>query len=404
LQLNLQNLPRTIWWEVDQSTGLAGVCLIDQTRLPLVGDVLQCQTLAGVEQAIESLAVRGAPALGVAAALAIAVWSHNESQEQDAVSYQKALVAAAQRISAVRPTAVNLSWGAARVIDFSDRLIQDNPDLSIKQIKNSTEEFAVSLINADETVNRAIGKNGASLIAPSSNIMTICNAGSLATAYYGTALGVVYSAAAENKIEHVWSCETRPVGQGARLTVWELMTVGIPCTLIADAMAASFMANGWVDAVLVGADRIAANGDTANKIGTLNLAILADYFKIPFYVCAPRSTIDLNIANGSEIKIEHRDPRELSGFNASGIILPKDEQQQKALDMLTVNGQTILDFKHGAQMQLERKGAAYSLDAWFAQVPPNTSVYNPAFDVTPAKLITAIITDQDIFRAPFNLK
>jgi methylthioribose-1-phosphate isomerase len=163
------------------------------------------------------------------------------------------------------------------------------------------------------------------------------------------------------------------------------------------------MANGWVDAVLVGADRIAANGDTANKIGTLNLAILAQHYNIPFYVCAPGSTIDPNTLSGTEITIEQRDPRELSGFNASGIIIPQSQQQQAALDALTAEGEGSLEFKHGAQLQLTRKGGAYALDSWFAQIPPNTQIYNPAFDITPANLITAIVTDKTVHRPPYSL-
>ena len=400
MPVNLSNLPRSIWWDTDPVDGVAGVYLIDQTRLPLQGDVLCCRTLEGVRTAVESLALRGAPALGVGAAMAVALWSENESKATSAEEWLAGIDLAAQRIAEARPTAVNLAWGAKRVRDVAHDLIREN--VSLSKAKEAIVELAKQMAADDEAINRAIGANGAPLLMPKSRVLTHCNAGSLATAFFGTALGVIYTAFDQGRIDHVWSCETRPLNQGARLTTWELMCAGIPCTLIADDMAASVMAQGWVDAILVGADRICANGDTANKVGTLGLAILAQHFAIPFYVCAPTSTIDRSLADGSQIPIEQRDPRELAGFTATGIITPQDALSTSALDMLTSEGSRELAFKAGHQMIVERKGGAYAFDAWFRTTPPGVDVYNPAFDVTPARLITSIITEQGVYK-PGNL-
>ena len=394
--LNLSNLPRTIWWEVDPDDGIAGVYLIDQTRLPLRGDVLCCRALEGLEIAIQSLALRGAPALGVGAAMAVALWSENESRAQAVGEWLAGVDAAAQRIAAARPTAVNLSWGARRAQEFAHAQVDGGASLG--DAKAALVRFAQQMAADDEACNRAIGANGAALVAPKSRLLTHCNAGSLGTAYFGTALGVVYTAFEQGKVEQVWVDETRPLNQGARLTAWELTRAGVPCVLIADNMAASVMAQGWVDAVLVGADRICANGDTANKIGTLGLALMAREYAIPFYVCAPTSTIDFSLKDGSQIPIEQRDPQELLGFTASGVLLPDDSVSSAALDALTADGPRNLDFKVGHQMVLERKGGAYAFDAWFKTTPPKLQAYNPAFDVTPAKLITSIITENGIYK------
>ncbi|MDR3307516.1 MAG: S-methyl-5-thioribose-1-phosphate isomerase, partial [Coriobacteriales bacterium] len=268
-------------------------------------------------------------------------------------------------------------------------------------LKAAVVQFAQDMLAEDEECNRAIGAHGAPLLKQGARVLTHCNAGSLATAFYGTALGVVYTAFGQGAVEHVWVTETRPVNQGARLTTWELMAAGVPCALITDSMAATVMAQGWVDAVLVGADRIAVNGDTANKIGTLSLAILAQHYGIPFYVCAPRSTIDPTLPNGSGILIEQRDPRELEGFNASGVILPGDAHTTQALDLLTSEGERELKLKNGHAMQLTRKGGGYGFDAWLRTTPPQVQAYNPAFDVTPARLITAIITNEGVHYPPF---
>ncbi|MDR3036802.1 MAG: S-methyl-5-thioribose-1-phosphate isomerase [Coriobacteriales bacterium] len=399
-QLDLSNLPRTIWWEVDASDGIPGVYLIDQTRLPLQGDVLCCRTLEGVEMAVKTLALRGAPALGVGAAMAMALYSENESTATTTEDWLQGIDKAAERIGAARPTAVNLAWGAQRARDHAHEVVAAGSPLA--EAKEALVAFAQQMAATDEATNRAIGANGAALIAPKSRVLTHCNAGSLGTAYFGTALGVIYTAFEQGKLEHVWVDETRPLGQGARLTAWELMRVGVPCVLIADSMAASVMAQGWVDAVLVGADRICANGDTANKIGTLGLALLARHYAIPFYVCAPTSTIDRTLKDGSLIPIEQRDPRELTGFTASGIITPNDALATQAFDILTAQGAHDITFKTGHQMTVERKGGAYRFDAWFQTTPPQIQVYNPAFDVTPANLITSIITEHGVYK-PDNL-
>jgi methylthioribose-1-phosphate isomerase len=395
-QADISNLPRSIWWDVDPADGIAGVYLIDQTRLPLQGDVLCCRALAGVETAIKTLALRGAPALGVGAAMAVALWSENESAASSTDEWLAGIDAAAQRIGEARPTAINLSWGAEQARAFAHETVEQGSSLAAA--KEALVAFAQQMASNDEATNRAIGAAGAPLLAPGSRVLTHCNAGSLATAWFGTALGVIYTAFEQGKIEHVWACETRPLNQGARLTVWELMCAGVPCALIADSMAASVMAQGWVDAILVGADRICANGDTANKIGTLGLALMADHYAIPFYVCAPSSTIDRSLANGSQIPIEQRDPRELEGFVASGIITPDDATVASALDLLTAEGPRALSFKAGHQMTVERKGGAYAVDAWFRTTPPQVEAYNPAFDVTPARLITAIITENGVHK------
>jgi methylthioribose-1-phosphate isomerase len=447
-QIELTNIPRSIWWDVDETDGLAGVYLIDQTRLPLQGDVLCCRTLEGVEVAVQTLALRGAPALGVGAAMAIAVWSENESTATTIDEWLTGIDAAAQRISQARPTAVNLAWGAERTRAFAHDYVTSPPDfvhnyvtsppdyvaqhrhpepqakdpaatvctdtdvavmppdatapLDLAAAKAALVAFAQQMAADDEATNRALGANGAPLILPGSRVLTHCNAGSLATAYFGTALGVIYTAFEQGKIEHVWVDETRPLNQGARLTSWELLRAGVPCVTIADNMAASVMAEGWVDAILVGADRICKNGDTANKIGTLGLALMAKHYAIPFYVCAPESTIDRTLSEGSKIPIEQRDPRELAGFTASGVITPDDAVSAQAFDALTAQGARHIAFKAGHEMVLDRKGGGYSFDAWFRTTPPQAQFYNPAFDVTPANLITAIITEKGVYKPTFS--
>jgi methylthioribose-1-phosphate isomerase len=328
--------------------------------------------------------------------MAVALWSENESAATSTDEWLAGIDIAAARIGAARPTAVNLSWGAERARVFAHETIARGETLAAA--KEALVAFAQQMAADDEATNRAIGAAGAPLLMPGSRVLTHCNAGSLGTAYFGTALGVVYTAFEQGKIEHVWACETRPLNQGARLTTWELMCAGVPCALITDSMAASVMAQGWVDAVLVGADRICVNGDTANKIGTLGLALLAHHYAISFYVCAPSSTIDRSLANGSQIPIEQRDPRELAGFTATGLITPDDAATVQALDLLTAEGDRALSFKAGHQMVIGRKGGAYAFDAWLATTPPQVEIYNPAFDVTPARFITAIITENGIHK------
>jgi len=390
----VSDIPRTLWWG-ESEEGAPAVLLIDQTRLPLQGDVLMCHSYDGVCMAIRSLAVRGAPALGVAAAFALALWSETEGAEfTDTNDYLYRLSEVVDEVVATRPTAVNLAWGAERIRS----LAIGNADLPVEQLRELVLKEAQDMSTEDEDRNRKIGEYGAELLSENSKILTHCNAGSLATAFFGTALGVIFTAHEQGKIEHVWVDETRPVNQGGRLTAWELRVAGVPSALIADNMAASVMRNGWVDAVIVGADRICANGDTANKIGTYALAVLAKEHGIPFYVAAPSSTIDLTLGEGSQIQIEERDPRELEGFTVSGFFEPDSPEASRAFDLLTEKGPYEVPLTKGHQMVLERKGGAFSFDAWFKMTPPGVEIYNPAFDVTPGEYITAFITERGVVR------
>lgn len=390
--MGIENIPRTIWWGVDEADGSEAVFMIDQTRLPLQGDLLVCRTADAVALAIKTLAVRGAPALGVAAALALAVWTVNESTDTDVETFLGSLDEVSERVAAARPTAVNLRWGAERI----RRLAHNNAALPLDELKELIVEEAGLMQEEDEARNRKIGAHGAELLPQGAKVLTHCNAGSLATVYYGTALGVVFSAYEQGKIEHVWVDETRPVNQGGRLTAWELQRANIPSTLICDSMAASVMRNGWVDAVIVGADRICANGDTANKIGTYGLAVLCKEHGIPFYVAAPSSTVDLTLENGELIEIEQRDPREVEGVTVSGTFAPNSPDSSRAFDLLTSQGPYEFDMAKGHQMIVTRKGGAYAFDAWMRNTPPGVDVYNPAFDVTPSQYITAIITENGV--------
>ncbi|MBN2841316.1 MAG: S-methyl-5-thioribose-1-phosphate isomerase [Coriobacteriia bacterium] len=391
--VSLGNIPPTIWWEDGT------VRMIDQSRLPLVGDLLVCNTYEGVCTAISGMAVRGAPALGVAAALAVALWSETDGADiSDLGTYLETLDRVADEIAATRPTAVNLMWGAERMKRFA----RANAEAGLDALRPLILEEALRIRAEDEERNRAMGEHGATLFEAGSRILTHCNAGSLATAYFGTALGVIFTAHAEGKVAQVWVDETRPVLQGARLTAWELRMAGVPFKLITDNMAASIMRRGLVDAVIVGADRIAANGDVANKIGTYGLAVLCKEHGIPFYVAAPSSTVDLTLETGDEIVIEERDEREVTGVTVSGVIEPRTSIETKALDALTEAGPYALGMTKGHQMQLVRKGGAYQFDAWMRIAPPGIEVYNPAFDVTPAAYVTAIITERGVARAPYG--
>ncbi len=386
--MTIDNIPRTIWWEDGK------VYLIDQTRLPLQGDVLVCNTYDGVCLAIKTLAVRGAPALGVAAALALALWTATDGAELETVEeYLDGLDEIATEVMATRPTAVNLFWGAERI----RAIARGNADLGLDELRALVIQEAENMIAEDEARNRALGAHGADLLPDNAKVLTHCNAGSLATAYFGTALGVIFAAHEQGKIEHVWVDETRPVNQGGRLTAWELRVAGVPSALIADNMAASIMRRGWVDAVIVGADRIAANGDTANKIGTYGLAVLCKEHGIPFYVAAPSSTVDLTLSSGDQIEIEERDPRELEGFTVSGSFEPEGDAW-RAFDALTANGDYEVPMTKGHAMNISRKGGGFTFDAWFKITPPGINVFNPAFDVTPAEYITAIITECGVVR------
>lgn len=335
--LNLDNLPKTV--ELKRDGGEIVFDYIDERLLPGELAIVQTKDWRQVVDAIKTLAVRGAPAIGLAGAAALALWAAQADSFDD-------LDDVAEEIATARPTAVNLRWA----IERAKREVGDLADTGdCTAAAQALFNLVVLMQEEDEARNRSIGAHGAQLIEPGSRILTHCNAGSLATSFYGTALGVVYAAAEQGKIDRVYADETRPVGQGVRLTTWELARVGIPTTLICDDMAASLMAQGAVDAVIVGADRIARNGDTANKIGTYGVAVLAREHGIPFYVAAPTSTIDLSIPDGSCITIEQR---------AASEVLPEP-----------ISG----------------------VDVW-----------NPAFDVTPARYITRIITENGAF-APEEL-
>jgi len=322
--------------------------ILDQTRLPLEVVFRDAHTYEEVAVAIERMEVRGAPAIGAAAAYGYLLGALRYTGSRDGLDAYMAEVQA--RLAATRPTAVNLFWALRRMEDRL-REVRALPDL--EQVRAALLEEAEKIAEEDRRTNRLIGEIGNTVVPDQANILTHCNAGALATVDYGTALGVVRSAQAAGKNIHVYADETRPFLQGARLTAWELMQDKIPVTLIADNMAGYLMQQGRVDLVIVGADRIAANGDTANKIGTYALAVLAQAHGIPFYVAAPTSTIDLKVSSGQEIPIEER----------------------AAQEMRQVFGVQV--------------------------APPDVKVYNPAFDVTPAKLITGIITEKGIVTSPY---
>jgi len=385
--MSVENLPRTIWYED------GAVHLIDQTRLPLQGDVLVCNTHEGVITAIKSLAVRGAPAIGVAAAMALAVWSHVEGRLMEVgEAYFTRLEQVADEIANARPTAVNLSWG----VDQIRAVVRAHPKATPAELHELIVARALEMATQDEAANRAMGAFGAELFTKPTKFLTHCNTGSLATVFFGTALGVIFTAFEQGNVEHVWVDETRPVNQGGRLTAWELLQVGVPSALICDNMAASVMAKGWVDAVILGADRICANGDVANKIGTYSLSVLAKEHGIPFYVTAPTTTFDATLGSGNDIEIEERDPREIEGVTVSGRFDPPDEKMTRVLDSLTAEGACDLPMAKGHHLTIDRKGGGYSFDAWFRTTPPQVMVYNPCFDVTPAANITAYITEKGV--------
>lgn len=324
------------------------VHILDQTLLPDQVVYVTCRDYRDVAEAIRSMRVRGAPAIGAAAAygMALAALQATSGSREEV---EAALENAAAYLVATRPTAVNLRWAVERILARRHQTPGDAATLQCAVL-----EEAHRIKEEDLAANVRIGHFGQALVPPGARILTHCNAGSLATAGYGTALGVVRAAWAAGKVERVYADETRPFLQGARLTAWELQREGIPVTVITDSMAGYLMARGMVDLVIVGADRIAANGDVANKIGTYGVAVLARAHKIPFYVAAPLSTIDMRLACGDEIPIEERDPVEVT---------------------------------HCAGRRM---------------VPEGVAVWNPAFDVTPAHLVTAIITDQGVAYPPYE--
>ena len=320
--------------------------LLDQTRLPLEIFFLEITDYTQMAEAIKSLRIRGAPAIGVAAAygLALAAQSIAAETKQEFLSR---LNAAAETLAATRPTAVNLFWALDRMM----RVARSGSDLV--EIKAALVEESKCIEQETGEVDRQIGQLGAELIRDGFTILTHCNAGALATAGYGTALGVIKAAREQGKRIEVFADETRPLFQGARLTVWELMREQIPTTLITDSMAGYFLRQGRIDCVITGADRIAANGDVANKIGTYSIAVLAHENAVPFYVAAPISTIDLSLKSGDEIPIEARNPDEVTCIREVRI------------------------------------------------APHEVCVANPAFDVTPHRYITALVTEKGIIREPY---
>lgn len=318
--------------------------ILDQRILPTKEEYVITDDYKEVCHAIKTLAVRGAPAIGIASAYAVYLAAKDLEEGLD---FLKELEERADEIKATRPTAVNLSWAADRQLDLARE--KGNKDQAVEAML----ALALEILEEDIAMNKAMGDYGQELFEGKVNILTHCNAGSLATGGYGTALGVIRSVHREGKLGMVYADETRPLLQGSRLTVYELMRDQIPVTLITDNMAAWHIKNGHVDAIVTGADRIAANGDAANKIGTYNLAVLAAYHKIPMYIAAPYSTFDLSIESGQEIVIEERDHDEVRTFMG-----------------------------------------AYS-------APKDALVSNPAFDVTPADLITAIITEKGVI-SPVN--
>ncbi len=321
--------------------------LLDQRRLPFEVEYLVCRSSDDVAAAIHSLAVRGAPAIGISAAWGV-VLAARAVEAGDAAEPARVLEPVMQRLNAARPTAVNLAWALARM---RAALVRAHAGEGMDW-RDALEAEARAIETEDLAANRAMGTLGASLIAAESGVLTHCNTGSLATAGFGTALGVIRAGVAEGRIGKVFAGETRPWQQGARLTAWELMQDGIPATLIADSAAAHLMKTGAVQWVIVGADRICANGDTANKIGTYQLAIAARHHGVGFMVVAPSSTVDMDTASGELIEIEQRDPGELFGMGGH---------------------RTVAD----------------GVQAW-----------NPVFDVTPGELIDAVVTERGVVERP----
>ena len=323
------------------------ISIVDQTLLPGELTYVACKSVEDVWEAIKTLRVRGAPAIGIAAAMGL-VLGLKDAPESDTQAFMARLKDVKAYLETSRPTAVNLFWALERM----ERTARQGLELDITALKERLLQEALAIAEEDRRLCRAIGRNGAELLKDGDVVLTHCNAGGLATAGYGTALGVIFAACEDGKHVSVFADETRPLLQGARLTSWELQQAAIPVTLICDSMAAEVMREGRVDCVLVGADRIAANGDVANKIGTYGLSVAARWHGIPFYVAAPTSTFDPALPDGSQIPIEQRDPEEIVCWG-------------------------------------ERRIA-----------PEGVKVYNPAFDVTPAENVTAIITENGIIRQP----
>jgi methylthioribose-1-phosphate isomerase len=335
----------TIEWQSD------AVVMVDQRKLPGQEVYLSCRTAPEVARAIKTMVIRGAPAIGVAAAMGIALGmrrSKARGTRQYAVEFNKIC----DLMAGTRPTAVNLFWAIDRMKRALAAGVQAGE--SVADLTRRFEREAVAIHDEDVESCRAMGRFGAAIVPDAARILTHCNAGALATAGYGTALGVVRAAAERGKVRRVYADETRPFLQGARLTAWELVRDHVPTTVITDGMAGSLMRRGEVDVVVVGADRIAANGDVANKVGTYTVAILAQAHDVPFYVAAPLSTIDLATPDGTGIPIEERNGREMTHFGSARL------------------------------------------------TPEGAQVWNPSFDVTPAHLVSGIITERGIARPPYG--
>ncbi|HLH61676.1 MAG TPA: S-methyl-5-thioribose-1-phosphate isomerase [Ktedonobacteraceae bacterium] len=345
---------RAVWWE--ENAGGEAVCMIDQSLLPQRVVILRLAHEEQVADAITTLKVRGAPAIGVAAAFGITLSLYHLLRKQGEGVTQSEVRAhlhgVSEMLRCTRPTAVNLAWAIDRMLRRADNAMNEN--MAPRQLAQLLRDEAQAIADEDFDACMKMGYYGAELIADGDTLLTHCNAGSLATAGWGTALAPIYVAHRSGKKIHVFVDETRPVLQGARLTAWELQQAGIPLTLITDNMAGHFMRTAAIKAVFVGADRIAANGDVANKIGTYSVAVLAKAHSIPFYVLAPRSTIDLTLASGEAIPIEQRNPEEVTSIRGTAI------------------------------------------------APAGIHAANPAFDVTPHIYVTAIITEAGIARPPYE--
>ena len=332
----------TFSWQGDH------VRMIDQTRLPGERVEIEIRTVAEMVEAIQKLRIRGAPAIGIAAAMGLVAALRPHRDDED--GFRSKLEEYGRALAAARPTAVNLSWAVGRMSDVA----RHHPDMAAAALWERLEQEALVIFEEDRRMCRRIGESARGVIREKAGILTHCNAGGLATSGYGTALACAYVAQEDGKRIRVYADETRPLMQGSRLTTWELMESGVDVTLICDDMTAATMAKGEIDLVIVGADRIAANGDTANKIGTYGVAILAKEHGIPFYVAAPRTTFDFSLPDGSRIPIEERDPAEVThGFGA-------------------------------------------------ATAPAGVKVYSPAFDVTPARYITGFFTDAGLLEPPYE--
>ena len=333
---------RTIEWKGDH------VRLLDQTLLPLKEEYIEIRTVDEMCDAIKRLAVRGAPAIGVAAAMGIAL-GMVDAPDNDRDGFDRLFQEVCERLVSTRPTAVNLFWAVRRMTKVREKA----KALDLPSIKDLLLKEAILIEREDRILCEQIGLNGSQLLLDGETVLTHCNAGGLATAGYGTALGVIRAAVEQGKRLHVISDETRPLNQGARITCWEMQKLGIPVTLIPDNTAGALMQRGEIQKIVVGADRIAANGDAANKIGTYSVAVLAKYHGIPFYVAAPLSTVDMSLPSGKEIPIEERDPKEVTQI--CGVCI----------------------------------------------APDGIAVRNIAFDVTPHHLIHGIITERGIASEPY---